>query len=134
MLFESALYPSHVREILFLGSCLIHDFPSTEAGSVESRVKSTLHSPFHPFIAGKMQGTVYAVSHRCFQFSRVHSEDSLSAMRQFFMIQWTKRTVDKISFRYACSAVAKPPYVSFSLSLSSLSPSTMNCCCSFVAT
>lgn len=75
---ESTVYPSHVREILFL-SCLIHDFPSIyERGGrrivdhVALSRRSTLR--FVPFIVGKMQGTLYRTMHRRFQFSRVHRE------------------------------------------------------------
>lgn len=88
MFLESTLYPSHVREILFLGSCLIHDFPSTcerDGKGGSCRVKSTLHSPFHPLYRGENAGhgaRCIADASMLSIFTSAHG-DSLSAMRQF---------------------------------------------------
>lgn len=123
---ESTVYPSHVREILFLGSCLIHDFPSIyERGGrrIVDRValsrRSTLR--FVPLIAGKMQGTVHAVSHDASTLSIFTSAQGDST-RQF--LWFNGRNERWIKFRFG-TLVSKPPYLP-------LSPSTMNCCCSFV--
>lgn len=104
MFLESTLYPSHVREILFLGSCLIHDFPMSETERVDrvalSR-RSTLR--FIPLSRGKCRArcTLYRGCIDAFNFHECTGRFPLRHAT-IFMIQWAKRTVDKISFRYTC--------------------------------
>lgn len=84
------------------------------------RVKSTLHSPFRSLYRGENAGHGARCIARCIDAFNFH-ECTGRFHATIFMIQWAKRTVDKISFRYTCFETTMP-----------LSPSMMNCCCSFV--
>lgn len=83
------------------------------------RVKSTLHSPFRSLYRGENAG--HAVSHDASTLSIFTSAQGDST-RQF--LWFNGRNERWIKFRFG-TLVSKPPYLP-------LSPSTMNCCCSFV--
>lgn len=87
------------------------------------RVKSTLHSPFRSLYRGKNAGHGARCIARCIDAFNFHECTGRFPLRHatIFMIQWAKRW---IKFRFG-TLVSKPPYLP-------LSPSTMNCCCSFV--
>lgn len=74
------------------------------------RVKSTLHSPFRSLYRGKNAGHGARCIARCIDAFNFHECTGRFPLRHatIFMIQWAKRTVDKISFRYTCFETTMP--------------------------